>query len=422
MWNYQILSSYFVNRIGFKQTIDPCVPKIHPSLLTGNVFVPNVKDCGLYLKNDMVYNLVNDFNPTLQRRFPVYDPLQSYNVGDRVQYDDGTNNFVYVASQGGNVGNTPAFDSAFWETDLSYYYRSMFEIAINEKIPQVITLNNSEKNLRDEIAYSPLLQENTQPQIQIPYTEDTFFTISVRMDSLRNNKFTVKSIGLRVEQAQTIPIYLYHSSQPDAIKVVNITVTPSQAGRFNWHELSEPFELWYYSSDVNASGVWMIGFYQSDIIGDYYITRVAFKPTAFEKMPFNANAGTLSESNLNKPLVPDVGYSYGGIAPCPDFPLNIRYSVGFDYTYMVIDAAQQFDKLLQYEIAYRIISDMALSSRISNDKSVMLSNINKILSGSYLENGTNVTKGLANYIIELEQQIKLNVGYLGGAPFQYIFG
>jgi len=99
MWNYQILSSYFVNRIGFKQTIDPCVPKIHPSLLTGNVFVPNVKDCGLYLKNDMVYNLVNDFNPTLQRRFPVYDPLQSYNVGDRVQYDDGTNNFVYVASQ-----------------------------------------------------------------------------------------------------------------------------------------------------------------------------------------------------------------------------------------------------------------------------------------------------------------------------------
>ena len=179
MWNYPIISSFFVDKIGFRQTIDPCIPKIHPDLLSGVLFVPDVKDCGSFLKTDYIYNAINELSSELQSKFDIWSNSTNYIVGDRVRYTIGSNTFVYVCMIA-NLNNAPVFDSAFWETDLSHYLRNIFDTSIKEKVPQVVNLNSIRNNLRDNVIYSPLLEERTQNEIGVPYATDKFFTIAVK--------------------------------------------------------------------------------------------------------------------------------------------------------------------------------------------------------------------------------------------------
>jgi hypothetical protein len=65
---------------------------------------------------------------------------------------------------------------------------------------------------------------------------------------------------------------------------------------------------------------------------------------------------------------------------------------------------------------------MQFSKRINIEKSTIEAKINRILNGSFLENGKTVSKGLSDYISEFETQIELNLGYLGKNPFELQFG
>lgn len=423
MLNETLLSTFFNDRIAFKQVIDECTPKLHPTLLVGNTLVNSVREAKPFLEMSKLYQVINDFDRINYTKVQAWDNATNYLKDNRVSYNDGTNTWIYYALQD-NTNETPSFDSDFWETDLSFYLRNTRKDSVLEALSNVIVENNVDNLLKSVIEFSNYFEERN---IYEPYTFNTdnlgnrlhrlqYLKLNLRTN--RNLKVSINKIGIKTDTVQTIPFYLFHSSQPNAIQTFDIDLVEG----FNWYDID--VELNYISDLNNAKGVFLLGFYESDTIGNFYTTDI-YRKWINECPQFQATFSSIEGTDaLNPNLLPILGNGYSPFTSDFQTFFNFQYSVDLDYTYSVTQAPQIFDKVIQYDIAVRILSDAQSSVRANTTHAKLFESIPNVMKDKYIGNQKTgyyqkTEKGLAGQLQDLKEQLKINIGFLGQNIINY---
>lgn len=421
MFNYPLLEDIFSSRIAFRQVKDEVTPKIHPSLLVGRVFVDAVRDAKVFLQPDKIYENVSEFSKTRYAQSVIdWDVLTVYVKGQRVYYNDGFNNWVYYCTAD-STGDTPSFDSDFWETDLSNYLREARKDSINEAISLVQIENNSEKYLRSTMQFANYFEERN---IYDDYTSTEFRLryLRIALNTNRHLKLSINKLGIKTDTAQTLTFYLFHSSQPNAVKQFDINL---QVG-FQWYELEEALELSYLSSN-NSKGMFMLGFYENDLTGNIQITDQYRKSLGHDNHLFSAYFASDVGANIGDATeIPVLSEGYGSLGSSDSKAyFNFQYSIDLDYTYAVQQAPHIFDKFIQYDTALRILLDSRNSLRTNPIKVILANQFDLILNDGYVEYEQFQKKsqvGLSGEVDKLKDALKINLNYQGGEPFQVTFG
>lgn len=423
MLNYSLLENIFSSRIAFRQARNECTPKIHPSLLTGRVFVDAVRDAKVYLQPDTVFENVTELSKTSYIGVNDWVITSSYSVGQRVYHDNGDNRWVYYCISDTVVGNplhTPAFDSSFWETDLSRYLREARKDSINEALASVIIENNTDKYLRSVMQFANYFEERS-PYTDFSSTEFRLRYLKLSLGTNRHLNLTINKLGIKTDTAQTLTFYLFHSSQPNAITQFDIDL---QVG-FNWYTLDQPLELSYLSNN-NSKGVFMLGFYENDVVGNIQITNLHRKNIGNDNHLFSATfANSIGADQLDLTKIPELEAGYQSLTDWDNQAyFNFQYSIGLDYTYAVEQAPQVFDKFIQYDTALRILLDSRNSLLANTNKAHLMQRFDFILNDGYVENGQFHKKsqiGLSGELDKLKEGLKINLNYQGGSPFDIHF-
>jgi hypothetical protein len=423
MLNNTLLSTFFNERIAFKQVIDECTPKLHPTLLVGNTLVNSVREAKPFLEMSKLYQVINDFDRINYTKVLDWNITTNYVVGNRVKFNDGLNEWIYYCNAD-NVANTPTFDSDFWETDLSYYLRNSRKDSVLESLSNIIVENNIEHLLKSTIQFSNYFEERN---VYKPYIFNTnnlnqrlhnFQHLKINLRTNRNLKVSINKIGIKVDTAQTLPFYLFHSSQPNAIQTFDLVLT---AG-FNWYEVE--IDLNYISDLHNAKGVFLFGFYENNTIGNFFETDVYHKWIG-ECSQFKATFASVEGVDiLNPTIIPVLGNGYNLFNKDFKTLFNFQYSVDLDYTYSIMQAPQIFDKVIQYDIALRILSDAQSSVRANTKHAKLISSIDTILQDKYIRTDKYaklVEKGLVGQLQDLKEQLKINIDFVGSNRINYSF-
>ena len=425
MLNTTLLSTFFNDRIAFKQVIDECTPKLHPTLLVGSNLVNSVREAKPFLEMGKLYQIINDFDRINYTKVQVWDNATNYVKDNRVKFNDGTNEWIYYCLQD-NVNETPSFDSDFWETDLSFYLRNTRKDSVLEALSNVIVENNTEQLLKSVIEFSNCFEERNFYETYTFQTDNLnqrlhrLQYLQIRLQTNRNLKVSINKIGIKTDTPQTVPFYLFHSSQPTAIQTFDLDL---EVG-FNWYDVN--IDLNYISDLHNAKGIFLLGFYESDTIGNLYTTDI-YRKWINQCPQFQATFNSIEGvDSLNPNLTPILGNGY--LPFTSDFQtfFNFQYSVDLDYTYSVIQAPQIFDKVIQYDIALRILSDAQSSVRANTQHAKLIDSISNIINDKYIGNSVNgyyqkTEKGLVGQLQDLKAQLKINVGFLGSNLINYNF-
>lgn len=188
---------------------------------------------------------------------PYYKPEVTYAKGDIIELSDK----VYYSLIANNQNQDPETQTDAWvETTLfSHYLRS-------KRNDSIINLLNAVRGNAKILGGKEVLQNLVLfygPGLSASTKNDRFVGLTL---TLQKQDLTVKvpRIILEFTKAQTIPIYLYHSSSSTAVATYNLVYT--NAGRAQSFLL--PTELLLRFENNNIGGYYTIGYYESDLDED----------------------------------------------------------------------------------------------------------------------------------------------------------
>lgn len=420
MFQFPHLQKFFLGKVGFSQTTNPCYPKIHPTLLSNSIVVNAVAN--EFLKPETIYDCIGELSaaPDLLAKVSLWAIATPYFRGDRVRYTIGDDTFVYVALQD-NVGQSPQWNSNFWETNLSSYLRFQHNNGVAECLNMTLVENNNEKLLPTNISFHTVFERFTTARPAQPdtYLPANFVGVQVSLAKMRNLQFSVNQIGLEVSQAQNIRFYVYAQSNNLPLTHFDVAIGVGDVNNFVWKDVvdvltNEPLVLSYFAETSDVGGLYYIGFFRDDILGNiniwdtYYINF---------KCSNGSSVRPIIAEFSNKPNLPDVGY-YGWETSSNFYtPFNLIVNTSVDYTVNVQQAAQQYYKAIQYQIAVNLLQECRNSDRINRVQVNLAEKINYSLIGA-----TDTHNGLLAILEKLKSNLKINLNYLGGSPISNNFG
>lgn len=425
MFNYSILQQYFLGKVGFAQTSNPCYPQIHPTLLSSkNITVQGVATS--LLANEVIYDSIDSLlvSPDILAKIPLWSNTTNYQIGDVVQYTSGGNTFVYVALAA-SVNVAPQWNSSFWETNLSNYLRTQHNYAVAECLAKTVVENNVEKSLRNVWSFHNVFTRYTTT-IPDTYQANDFVGVTIQLTHFQNLELVINQLGLQVSDAQIIPFYVFSQSNSNAIATFDIEILSGEENKFVWKDVidsttNEPLKIPFYNTTADIGGIYYLGFFRDDVVGTVEIWDEA--PT---QLPYcqGSYVRAFSTDFSTKPNVPNIGY-YGWETSSNFYtPFNLKVSTQLDYTINVQQTAQQFYKAIQYEIACKLLMECATSARITRSNEVLKRRFENVLKGyEVVKRGYATTEGgLLATLNDLKSQLKINLSYAGGSPMINNFG
>lgn len=398
--NYSQIANNLSSRVGFRQPLNPKQAPLHPDLI--------VSDSGLnvsgisekYLSPDFISQCLVFFDGM---NIADYDALASYSVGDQVKFDIGGFKQVFYSLEDENTGN-PYTDSDYWESALSNLLRKYRENACKELIKEAIDLHNYSTYTKKLITASPIFAENTKGKFITP--EGKFKGVRIKTADRQNLRMDVLKIGIKSDVSETFPFYLYHSSQPDALQVFNVT---TEANRHVWRELIDTdgnkLSLSYLDEKVSAGGYYILGYFETS--SQLYGYDFDDFTTCMQCARYNPNF-ILWDSYRSYYKITPVSLDPDGIL-IPELPeyisdkyinkihFNLNINVTCDPTNIFLQSLHVFDVAYQKKLALLILKDMMYSERINKSSDNAKGNIHYLLYGEKSEN---------NYVEGLESQYK----------------
>lgn len=374
MLSYNRIYSAFKNLIGLRQTKDPCFPLLESDLL--------VSESGLYA-NDLAKNWLTSKNiyeciPDFQSfNYDVWDIATNYTIDTRIQYQGN----VYKALTN-NVGLQPDVNTSDWELlfklpSLSTWLNELRDSAISELVNTVLLTNNkyNQSSTLTPSSITTILEGNIKERV-LNYTENKFIGVA-SIPALRNDmQLQIRQIGVKFALAGTYKLYIFHSSQNQAIKTYDITIDVAEQNQFVWKNLVDSdgniCVLDYHSSIKNAGGTFFVGFFTDDlpasskefILNEYdetYFTRVNRFNNFFNFQIIKVNADDLDGTNI---------FDLGKVDYYNEYiPFNLDVVAFSDQSYQIISAKRMWAKALQYKLACKILEEMYNSphlTRIAN--------------------------------------------------------
>lgn len=350
-------------------------------------------ESGLYFQNAHPLLTLDNVRSIVPENFwfiyPTWSNQSSYHKGDKVKHS----NKIWIAKVD-NTAETPADGSQYWAeyNFLSDYLRHLVKNGIATTIQTFMQMKGLYRESKS------LLERRT------------FFDGSGRINATIQNKgrlvgfeivpvramgvtTKIERIGLQMKGGSgTIRMYLFHSSQRNPLKTIDLEFTNTNGG-FQWFDVKDVF-LPYISNGNNAGGSWYLVYNQDDLpegmeainmskdwsrepcgtcnIGSIETWRELTKyllispfsikaPSTFAQYPEFWDVDLMSFTNT---------INYG---------LNVEVSVGCDLTDFVLEQKQLFATALQRQVAAIALRTMALNPDVRVNRNQSNVNRNDIL-------------------------------------------
>ncbi len=186
----------------------------------------------------------------------------------------------------------------------------------------------------------------------------------------------IERIGLQmVGGIGRVRLYLFHSSQVEPIRVINLDYTNTKGG-FQWFTPAEPIYLPYISSDTDAGGAWFLCYNQNELPAGMQALNVS-KDWSVEPCQTCLGGSIDSWRQLTKylqvspfcikapqdfaqyPEMFDIGRL--GYTNTMNYGLNLEISVGCDLTDFIISQRAIFATVIQKQVAANILRTIAMN-------------------------------------------------------------
>jgi hypothetical protein len=179
---------------------------------------------------------------------------------------------------------------------------------------------------------------------------------------INNVQIVLDQIGLQFTVAQSLTLYLWHSSR---IATVDSMVVTTGTNRFIWNATGNRLDYVNYRDDIDSGGTWYVGYFENDLTGnavrksyDFYSgpcvgcrgsgdnrTRYNLWSKYLDVMPFSTNviAGT------NFPDISQLSYDESN-----NYGLNLSLTVKPDMTELITNNLS----LITYPLGLQFSCDM----------------------------------------------------------------
>ena len=313
-------------------------------------------------------------------QYPVWDALTQWKQNKVVQYDNDTNgNKLFWKAKADNVGEEPTEDSLFWSkyNILSDFLERMTRNGIATAIQTFTQIKQLDKETRN------LLERRTffdgagriRATLQNNHKLVGFEIVPVRAMGVTAK---IEKIGLQMTGGTgVVRMYLFHSSQIDPIKTLDLNFTVTNGG-FQWFPLTDCY-LPYISDKNNAGGAWFLCYNQDELpagmeainvskdwsrepcgtcnMGSVEVWRELTK--YLQVTPFMYNA---PETFAEYPELWDIAYTM--YTRTQNYGLNCEITIGCDLTDFIISQRQIFQTVIQRQVAAIALRTLAMNPNV----------------------------------------------------------
>lgn len=313
-------------------------------------------------------------------QYPVWDALTQWKQNKVVQYGNDTNgNKLFWKAKADNVGEEPTEDSLFWSkyNILSDFLERMTRNGIATAIQTFTQIKQLDKETRN------LLERRTffdgagriRATLQNNHKLVGFEIVPVRAMGVTAK---IEKIGLQMTGGTgVVRMYLFHSSQIDPIKTLDLNFTVTNGG-FQWFPLTDCY-LPYISDKNNAGGAWFLCYNQDELpagmeainvskdwsrepcgtcnIGSVEVWRELTK--YLQVTPFMYHA---PETFAEYPELWDIAQTL--YTRTQNYGLNCEITIGCDLTDFVISQRAIFQTVIQRQVAAIALRTLAMNPNV----------------------------------------------------------
>lgn len=307
-------------------------------------------------------------------QYPEWNMILPYKAGQKVSH----NGIVWIAKID-NTGEEPTEDSLFWSkyNILSDFLERMTRNGIATAIQTFTQIKQLDKETRN------LLERRTffdgagriRATLQNNHKLVGFEIVPVRAMGVTAK---IEKIGLQMTGGTgVVRMYLFHSSQIDPIKTLDLNFTVTNGG-FQWFPLTDCY-LPYISDKNNAGGAWFLCYNQDELpagmeainvskdwsrepcgtcnMGSVEVWRELTK--YLQVTPFMYNA---PETFAEYPELWDIAYTM--YTRTQNYGLNCEITIGCDLTDFIISQRQIFQTVIQRQVAAIALRTLAMNPNV----------------------------------------------------------
>lgn len=208
--------------------------------------------------------------------------------------------------------------------------------------------------------------------------------VGMEINPVRSMGVTAKieRIGLQMTGATgSVRMYLFHSSQPDPIKVADLEFTKENGG-FQWFDMKDWY-MPYISEANNSGGSWYLVYNQNDLPQGMMAIN-ATKDWSREPC-MTCNPGSVAGwRELTKYLLisPFKTHAYETFEQFPElwdiednvytntcnYGINVEVSVGCDLTDFIVSQRMMFATVIQRQVAANLLRMMAMNPDVRTNR------------------------------------------------------
>ena len=355
--------------IGWEPSFDESL-RIDPDL--------QASESGLYYQSAhpllTLENVANTMPVDFIYQWPLWGEQITYEKGDKVR-KEGKVWEALMESTGVDPENNPTYWKEY--SVLSAYLRRVIDRGVSNMVQNFTRIKKLDQETRT-LFDRKVLFDGTGRLNNTAANRGRL--VGFEITPLRSMGVTTKieKVGLQLSGGPaTITLYLFHSSQTEPIKEIQLEYTKTRGG-FQWF-LLEDFVLPYVSEANDAGGSWFLAYSQTDLpLGVDAINvskdwsrepcstcnvgsvRTWREMTQFIKIsPFCVKApeGFSEEPTLWDP--DDMAYTNTS-----NYGLNCEISIGCDLTDFIISQRDVFQDALQKQVAYDTLRYMAMNPNV----------------------------------------------------------
>lgn len=375
MYRLKEIQDALLHVVGWEQSYDPA--KAIDNYMTET-------ESGLYFQGAhpllTLDNMENIMPDDWGIQYPVWDALTQWKQNKVVQYGNDTNgNKLFWKAKADNVGEEPTEDSLFWSkyNILSDFLERMTRNGIATAIQTFTQIKQLDKETRN------LLERRTffdgagriRATLQNNHKLVGFEIVPVRAMGVTAK---IEKIGLQMTGGTgVVRMYLFHSSQIDPIKTLDLNFTVTNGG-FQWFPLTDCY-LPYISDENNAGGSWFLCYNQDELpagmeainvskdwsrepcgtcnIGSVEVWRELTK--YLQVTPFMYHA---PETYAEYPELWDIAQTL--YTRTQNYGLNCEITIGCDLTDFVISQRAIFQTVIQRQVAAIALRTLAMNPNV----------------------------------------------------------
>lgn len=362
MYNIERVTDCLFGVNGYRQRLDPNYPEYAPDLLETSSGL-------IYDDNDLLS--IRNLSSLMPFVIIEWKQTKSYNANEYVYWQG-----EYYISLQPNQGSQPDLNPLDWEVSpvLNDYIRDTTRYAINKLINRIYEVKKLKETVTSLIDDLQIFNSAVKMKQKIVNT-GAFVGLEIVLKDDQNLVFQLNRVGTQFDEVNpNFPLYIFHSSQIDAI--FNPTLLLTKAMSLEWTTLNDVV-LEYYTPNYDSGGRFYIGYFQDDIEGQAIQKQYDFDkgPCNCSSQKYNYNAYQkrskyvsitpfkVSSNNLNGDQLFDidqVDYTYDN-----NWGLNLDFSIKCDLTDFICKQRNLFANALQAQVQYTWFEKM--TQNVEND-------------------------------------------------------